>query len=399
MDNEAKTAVISRRTDFSDRRVCSASCGTYEQDEVCAVIDRFFEQLGLDRLITPGCSVVIKPNLVIRRSPEEATTTHPAVLTAVIRAVRRLGAGSITVAESSGGLYNKSAMNAIYSGCGITAVCEQEGVTLNQDFGYSSVECPGAKLCHQFNIIDPIIKADVVINIAKLKTHAMTGLSGCVKNMFGCVPGLGKPEMHCQYPDMADFQQMIVDLCTLTAPTVSFLDAVMCMEGDGPTGGSPRFVGALLGGLNPFAVDIAACQLIAIEPQNIHMLRHGIERGLSPASLDETELIGDAPASMRVADFRQPKSQTKNIVDYFPKFLQPIIDKGKGIIAPRPVINRKKCIGCGKCAESCPQHTIAIDRQKRRAVIDYSRCIKCYCCHEMCPVRAIDIKRSLIVRL
>jgi len=399
LENIQQTAVISRRTDFADRRVCSASCDVYEQEKVCTIVDRFFEQLEVDKLITPGCKVVIKPNLVIRRSPEEATTTHPTLVAAVIRAVKRLGAGSIVVAESSGGLYNKSAMGAVFSGCGITAVCEQEGAEINQDFGYASVECPDAVLCHQFNIINPLIDADVVINIAKLKTHAMTGLSACVKNMFGSVPGLGKPEMHCQYPDMADFQQMIVDLCTLTAPTVSIIDAVMCMEGDGPTGGSPRFVGALLAGLNPFAVDIAACRLIAVNPENIHMLRHGIARGLSPASLDEVELIGDSLEPMRVDDFRQPKSQTKNIVDYFPAFLRPIVDKGKGIIAPRPVINKKKCIGCGKCAESCPQHTITIDKQKRRAIIDYSKCIKCYCCHEMCPVRAIDIKRTFIVKL
>lgn len=399
MENESERAIINRKADFDSRQVCCAACDSYDQDKVCEIIDSFFEKLHADRLIAPGCKVVIKPNLVIRRSPDEATTTHPAVVAAVIRAVKRLGAGEITIAESSGGLYNKAAMNAIYSGCGITAVCEQENVLLNQEFGYRQVDCPDAVLCHQFSIIDPIIDADVVINIAKLKTHAMTGLSGCVKNMFGSVPGLGKPEMHCQYPDMADFQQMIVDLCALTAPAISILDAVMCMEGDGPTGGSPRHVGALLGGLNPFAVDVAACRLIAVEPENIHMLRHGVNRGFAPSSLSEIELIGDDLESLRVADFRQPKSQTKNIVDFFPKFLQPIVAKGKNVIAPRPVINKKNCVGCGKCAESCPQHTITVDKAAHRAVIDYSRCIKCYCCHEMCPARAIDIKRALVVRL
>lgn len=399
MENNTKSAVISRRTDFEDRRVCSAVCSDYDQTRVDGIIDDFFTSLGAEKIIAPGSRVVIKPNLVIRRSPEEATTTHPAVVTAVIRALKKRGINDITIAESSGGLYNKTAMNAVFSGCGITGVCEKEGVALNQNFDYAQVDCPGAMQCHQFNIIEPIIEADAVINIAKLKTHAMTGFSGCVKNMFGSVPGLGKPEMHCQYPDMSDFQQMIVDLCTLTAPTISIMDAVMCMEGDGPTGGSPRFVGALLGGVNPFAVDIAACRLIAVEPENIHMLRHGINRGLSPASLGEVELIGDDLEPIRVADFRQPKSVSRTIVDYFPAFLQPIVDKGKGLISSRPVINKKKCIGCGKCAESCPQHTITIDRQKRRAVIDYKPCIKCFCCHEMCPVRAIDIKRAFIVKM
>jgi len=56
------------------------------------------------------------------------------------------------------------------------------------------------------------------------------------------------------------------------------------------------------------------------------------------------------------------------------------------------VIRRKDCVGCGRCAESCPAHTITIVSGK--AQIRYDRCIHCYCCHEMCPVRAIDIRRT-----
>lgn len=393
------TQTINRRTDFSDRRVCLNACSSYDTATVYAIIDGFFEQPAIKEKITHGCSVVIKPNLVIRRSPDEATTTHPEVVGAVIRAVKRLGAGSVVIAESSGGIYTKVSMSAVYSGCGITSVCEREGAQINDDYGYTTIECPDALQCHQFNIINPIISADVVINIAKLKTHAMTGFSGCVKNMFGSVPGLGKPEMHCQFPDMSEFQQMIVDLCTLTAPTISIMDAIDCMEGDGPTGGSKRFVGALLAGLNPFAVDIAACNLIAVKPESIFMLKHGMARGLSPASLDEIELIGDDIAPLRVEDFVQPKTKIKNVSESFPPFVQPIVNLAAPILAPRPIINSKKCIGCGKCAESCPQHTIEINSKKHRAIINYSDCIRCYCCHEMCPVRAIDIKRRLIVRL
>ena len=50
-----------------------------------------------------------------------------------------------------------------------------------------------------------------------------------------------------------------------------------------------------------------------------------------------------------------------------------------------------KCIGCGKCAESCPAHTIQI--LERKAVIAYPNCIRCFCCHEMCPKQAVDIRR------
>lgn len=396
MDNSTALTAdsITRSTDFSDRTVCVSACSEYDIEKLDAIIEEQCTVLGLSEYITKGCSVVIKPNLVIRRRPEEATTTHPEVVAAVIRAVKRRGAGKITVAESSGGLYNKAVMSAIYQTCGITDICAREGAELNtSDFTAIPLTHPSAVLCHQFGVITPIVNADVFINIGKLKTHCMTGLSGAVKNLFGCMPGLSKPEMHCQYPEKSDFQQMLVDLCTLVKPQLSFLDAIECMEGDGPSGGSPRFMGAVIGGRNPFAMDIVACRLINMNPDKVFMLRHGMERGLCPKSLDEVELRGSIDGLI-VKDFRHPRSKNTDFLDSIPGFLRPIAKKGEQILSPRPVIRTKSCVGCGKCAESCPQHTILIANKK--AEIDYSKCIRCYCCHEMCPIRAIDVKRKFI---
>ena len=399
MDNTTVRSgeIISRSTDFSDRRVCVTACDRYDTDTLDRIIEKQCEVLGLSDYITEGCSVVIKPNLVIKRKPEEATTTHPEVVAAVIRAVKRRGAGSVTIAESSGGLYNKAAMSAIYQTCGITDVCKREGAELNTtDFSSVMLSHPEGVQCRQFGIITPIVNADVFINIGKLKTHCMTGLSGAVKNLFGTIPGLAKPEMHCQYPEKSDFQQMLVDLCTLVRPQLSFLDAIECMEGDGPSGGSPRFMGAVIGGRNPFAMDIVACSLINMNPDKVFMLKHGMARGFCPSSIDEVELIGTIEGLV-VKDFQHPRSKETDFLDYLPSFLRPLGRKIEKKLSPRPVIRKKNCVGCGKCAESCPQHTITIANKK--ANIDYSKCIKCYCCHEMCPVKAIDVKRRSIFNL
>lgn len=396
MTNQAPERIFSREQSFGDRGVWVDPCPDYSQDRLNEIIARQAEQMGLQKLITPGCTVALKPNLVIKRRPDEATTTHPAVVAAVIRAVKSMGAGRVIVAESSGGLYNKTAMSVIYDCCGITEVCRAEGAELNFDFSDRLVKHPDPVICRQFNLISPIIDADVVIGIAKLKTHCMTLLSGAVKNHFGCVPGLMKPEMHCQYPEKEQFQQMLVDLITLVRPAACFVDAVDCMEGDGPSGGSKRHVGAILGGLNPFAVDVAACRLISVDPAHVIMLRHGVDRGLCPASLNEVELHGELD-SLIVGDFKQPRSKGVDFLDFLPKFIRPLARKGEKLIAPRPAIRTSKCVGCGKCAESCPQHTITV--KNRKASIDYSKCIRCYCCHEMCPVKAIDVKRKLIWKM
>ena len=82
------------------------------------------------------------------------------------------------------------------------------------------------------------------------------------------------------------------------------------------------------------------------------------------------------------------------ISDYVPKFLRPAAKK---ILTPIPKIRESDCVGCGRCAQSCPQHTIQI--VKHVAKINYQDCIRCYCCHEMCPERAIDIKRFSLFKL
>lgn len=394
-ENENISPLQDRQTDFTDRRVCVSKAPDYDIDLIDGIIEEHCGVLGLSDYVKEGCTVVIKPNLVIKRKPSEATTTHPAVLEAVIMAVKRRKAGRIIVAESSGGLYNKAAMSAIYSTCGVAEVCERQGVELNFDFSAVQVNQPDGVMCHQFGLITPITKGDVFINIGKLKTHCMTGLSGAVKNLFGCMPGLSKPEMHCQYPERSDFQNMLVDLCTLVRPQISILDAVLCMEGDGPSGGSPRFAGAILSGRNPFAVDIAACAVINMKPESVLMLKHGMERGYSPAALSELELIGSLDGLV-IQDFKHPRSKNTDFLDYLPSFLRPLAKKGEKFISPRPFIKKDKCIGCGKCAESCPQHTITVADKK--ANIDYSRCIRCYCCHEMCPVKAIDVKRMFLFK-
>lgn len=389
---------IKRSTNFDDKRVWVSACEDYNGQKIFEIIDDMASKMGLDSIIFEGCTVVLKPNLVMKRRPEDATTTHPEIVGAVIRAVKKRGAGKVVVAESGGGLYNKAVMSASYSTCGITSVCEREGAELNFDFSDVVVNHPSAVLCRQFNIITPAVNCDVLINLPKLKTHSMTGYSGAVKNIFGCVPGLMKPELHCQYPDKAQFQQMIIDLNTLLCPTAVFIDAIDCMEGDGPTGGNPRHVGALVGAISPFAADVAASRLIAVDPKKIYMLSLAMEQGLCPKDISEVELFGDSPDSLAVSDFVQPKTKSIDFLDSVPKFLRPAARLGEKIIAPRPVINQKKCIGCGKCAESCPQHTITISNS-RKAAISYKQCIKCYCCHEMCPIRAIDIKRQLIFKL
>ena len=373
-------------------QVFLAGCDAYDFDRIKRAVDLQFEALRLDALVRPGCNAVIKPNLVMRSGPDAAVATHPLVTAAVGRRLQELGA-SVTIAESSGGPYTPSALRGVFSACGYTRMAEEYGFALNTDCSHREVGAPDGKRSKAFQVISPILDADLVVDIAKLKSHCMTGMSGAVKNMFGVVPGLMKPELHCRFPEKDRFSEMLVDLCETVRPAVSIVDGVTAMEGNGPTGGSPRFVGALIAGVNPYCVDMVCAELMAMDPAEILMLKNAMERGLCPKDPGEIRVLGEEPRSFRVPDFKQPESKSSNFINYLPKFLRPAAAK---LATPVPKIREKDCVGCGKCAESCPQHTIRVVGGKAR--IDYSNCIRCYCCHEMCPARAVDIRRFSLFR-
>ncbi|MEG1428983.1 MAG: DUF362 domain-containing protein [Hydrogenoanaerobacterium sp.] len=356
-----------------------------------ASVERHFELLGLDSFLRAGMSVTLKPNLLMKRTPPEATTTHPEVVAAVVRALKRRGVTNITLADSPGGPYTVGMLNTIYKASGMTEMAQREGIALNTDISY--VTLPTAtKRVNSLNLISPVIKTDLLISICKLKTHCMTGLSGGVKNLFGCVPGLQKPEFHYRFKEPAEFCDMLVDICETVRPAITFVDAVVAMEGDGPSGGTAKKVGLTFCATNPYDLDVMLAKLIHMPVTQAKTVEASYLRGLAAQPAD-IELCGAPELINSVKDFKLPRTKSLNFNRYLPNFMQGALDKfTDNFVTPRPSIKKKLCIGCGKCAESCPAHTIKVEQGK--AVINYEKCIKCYCCHEMCPVKAIDVRRN-----
>lgn len=359
----------------------------YEVEGLIKLFERRFDELKMSSKIKAGMTVVIKPNLVTRSAPDSGIITHPNVVAAVGTLVKRLGA-NVLIAESSGGPFTEQAVKIIMNGCGYTAMAEKFGFDIYYDCKFTETELPEGRICKNINIVDPFIDADFIINIAKFKSHCMTMLSGATKNLFGTVPGLMKPELHFRYPEKERFSTMLVDLAQRIKPQLNIIDAIDGMEGDGPTGGVKRHMGLIITAESCYCADIAAAHIMGAEPMDILMLKDAHNRGECPSSVGELNIVGVDIDSCVQRDFRMPRTKDVDFGKRMPKFLQPLVKK---ITTPKPVIKIKNCIGCGKCAESCPRHTITIKEHK--AVIDYKNCINCFCCHEMCPVHVIDIRR------
>ena len=100
----------------------------YDQALVDGQVEKIFSRLPVADTLGPGSKVLLKPNLLAKHQPEAAVTTHPAVVRAAIRAVKKRGVKNIVLADSSGGLYNAAAMKSIYKASGLWQVCQEEGV-------------------------------------------------------------------------------------------------------------------------------------------------------------------------------------------------------------------------------------------------------------------------------
>ncbi len=361
-------------------------------------VEALFTQLPAAGRLSAASRVLIKPNLLSRNSPAKAVTTHPDVLRAVILALQRRGVTDIIVADSPGGPYTPLAMRAVYDGCGLTAVCEETGAKLYTDCKSRVVEANGL-LVPSFELIEPAIDCDFIVNLPKFKTHVLMGMSGAVKNLFGCIPGMQKAELHMRFPSRAHFGRMLVDLCECVKPAIHLVDGLTGMEGDGPAGGNAREIGLLLAAEDPYTLDMAICRYMCMEPSRVPAMMDAIERGLCAPVFDEALLVGEEGTKRPFPDFVHPRSYDgrADFLQSMPKALRWMLPALSNYAAPRPVIKKSACIGCGRCMEICPQKVIAIEDKKAR--IAYKNCIRCFCCHEMCPVKAIGVRRLGVFRL
>ena len=374
-----------------EKKVAVVPCPDYGSETVKAALAAAVEAAGGLGWVRPGMRIAVKTNLVARMKPETAAVTHPALVAELCRMLVSLGA-DVVVGDSPGGPFNAAWVNGVYTGSGIRAV-EAAGAHLNADFETREVDYPAARTAKRLPLTAWLLEADAVIDFAKLKTHAMAGMTCAVKNFFGAIPGTRKPEFHYSYPRTADFCSMLVDLSEFFAPRLTLVDAVDCMEGNGPTQGRPRHMGALIASPSPWAADLLCAHLIGFEPQEVPTVAASIERGLCPASWEELDIAGDI-APFCAPDFEKMPLDGDITFENKPRLIRAFLERG---FAARPQVDRAKCVGCGKCREVCPAGAAQLKGKKAR--IDRSKCIRCFCCQEFCPRGAITSRRPAIAKI
>ena len=373
--------------------VALVKCAEYDPDVVYGALRRGVELLGgLDRFVSPGERILLKPNILVGDRPERAVTTHPLVLAGCVRLFREGGA-TVSFGDSPG--LENAAHAAKRSGLQEAGV--RSGAELGEFSVGFSISNPGGERVSSFPVARAVHECDGTVNLPKMKTHQLTRITGAVKNLFGCIPGKRKALYHVQFQDVMDFSGFLVELALRLRPRLHVMDGIVAMEGNGPRSGDPKPMGVLIMSDDPVAVDATFCRLVAMDPAFVPTTVVGHRAALGRYRDGEIEYVGDPIEALARPDFRLIRKPVYSNASYaYYNFI-------KNLVLPKPVIDPAKCVRCGLCVEACPVPGKALrfrdgDRE-RPPVYAYDRCVRCYCCHEMCPNRAIHKRTPLVGRI
>ena len=373
---------------------------TYDQPRVDEAVRQGLALLGgVSAFIRPEEKVLLKPNLLARALPQKAITTHPAVFSAVCRALREAGCQHLSYGDSPGN--PTTTPDKAADAAGITEAAERYQVDKADFVSGSVVPFPEGHTARSFYLCRGVQEADALVNVCKMKTHALERITGAVKNLYGCVTGVNKATGHAAFPNSEVFADMLVDLNRCIAPRLHIMDGVVAMEGNGPSSGTPTAMNVLLFSADPVALDAVFAHLIHLEPAEGPTCAYGQKRGLGV--MDEGRITVRTPeGDLTVAQAREKYGRPD--FDVYRGTLQ------KGLLFKvmpllpflqhRPKVDLKKCVACGVCEEACPVEEKAVrSGNGQKAKYDYKKCIRCYCCQEMCPVKAIGVYRHPLTKL
>ncbi len=351
----------------------------YDTDVIRPIIQEMFDSMGPD-WITPGMRVVVKPNMLMPASPEQAIVTHPLVVRCV--AAYLLGKGAKVQVSDSPPIGN---FHKLIRESGYHEALKDLDVDLKPF--EKSVKIDIGKPFGAIEIAEDAMTADRVINLPKLKSHAMMYLSLGVKNIFGTVVGLRKPEWHMRTGvDRIMFAKLLVQIYNAVSPAFTLVDGITALEGQGPArSGKPRPIGTLVGGAQGHAVDKTVCTLLGLDPAELLTYRTARELGLFDGKV---HVDGNIHI---VDDYLFPELNSLSLgPESFNRFMR------KHVIQ-KPVVDNEKCKLCGECWKICPAKVITHDT--KGITFDYDKCIRCYCCLEVCLHGAIEAKEPMLGKL
>lgn len=377
----------------NSRPVYLHPCGSYNYSEVKAAVEKIGSELkgGWKAFIPDGAKVLLKPNLLIAAVPEKAVTTHPSLVRAVAEICRDAGASEVMVGDSPAlGSTRKVAQKA-----GVFAEAEQAAAKIAGFTESVRIDTPAEFMHRSFTIAREAVDADLIINLPKFKTHALMVLTLSVKNLYGLFVGKQKMRWHMQSGrDYAFFARLLLELAYSVKPSLSIIDAVEGMEGNGPSSGTPRHLGFIGASEDMLSLDRVCSEIVGIPPDKNHCLRVAREIGFN-TDLAGIEVCGASLESFKTDSFKPAATMAVE----GPPILKPFVSLIEKYCTIKPFLDKSRCKGCGICMAACPPRAISQAEKNTPVLIDPRKCIRCFCCQELCPEGAIHAGESIGVKL
>lgn len=366
-------------------KVSIVKCGTYQPSLVQEATRKAIDLIGgIPSFINPESKVLVKPNLLIAKEPEFGITTHPEVMRAVVKILKEIGC--LVYLGDSPSVWGNQIENVdeVYERTGMKRIAQEEGVAL--------VKFDKRRWRGKFPLTTWLDNCDYLLNLPKFKTHDLTILTGAIKNLFGLVPGTYKTELHKNYFGANDFSKVLVDIYQEVKPSLTIVDGIIAMEGDGPgTSGKLRNLGLVLASCDCVALDSVLALIMGLEPYDILSTKVAAIRKLGVADINSIQILGEKLEDVIEEPFKLPGTSLKTIIP------RPIIGLARKLIRFYPKVDYNNCTLCGACVKACPNKVISIE--SNRTMIDYSRCISCFCCSEACSFAAIKVKKSVLAKM
>ncbi|MDD5285912.1 MAG: DUF362 domain-containing protein [Desulfuromonadaceae bacterium] len=367
--------------------ICITRCDSYEYSQLLSAVYKLLEPLGgMPAFVQKGDRVLLKPNMLAAKIPEQAVTTHPMIVRVVAEMVRAAG-GKVMIGDSPGiGSFKRVAEKS-----GISAAAKESQSEL-VEFD-EVVELQGSGVFRRISIAKSYWQADKIINLPKLKTHEMMTMTCAIKNLFGAVVGVEKAGWHLKAgASREQFARLLLEIYLLKKPALNIVDGVVAMEGNGPGGGDPIRLGLLIAGINPLAVDLVAGKLAGLPADLLYIEREAVSIGLAGSKLNEIMIYGTSLEMAMGSHFRLPVGLDAQFG--LPAFLKTALKKHTTSF---PFASKEKCVLCGICRDACPPAAITIENSALS--VDNARCIRCWCCRELCPQDAMEVQRGVLLRL
>lgn len=343
-----------------------------QNNEISEIIKNVFELFEVEDKVKDK-KVLVKPNLLGPFPPERGVTTDPRVISAIVQELKKYRPKEIVVGDNSGSIHFDP-----------FKIAKITGILEASDGCYSNIsrEVVEVKIESKFIeelFISKIVKeADYVINVPKFKTHSLTTITGAIKNMFGIIPGGKKAQLHTLNRSIYEFAELLVDIYQIRVPDLNIMDAIIGMEGIGPTNGKIRIINKVISSDNGISLDSVMAAMMGLKPDTIELLQIAKKRNLG--KIDISNIIIDGELEV-ISEFKTPNN---GFLQRIRKTVVPHIFNHNKVI---PIVDHNKCKICKRCIEVCPVSAMNLTNKFPEA--DRKKCISCFCCDEHCPYGAI----------